>query len=502
MSLCIFKVAGRPDDVFMPGCCGRSDGQGASTSTAGASLETSYSEGRVHLGQGCDIVLKGWENTTHVCDVKGVYPLKARKYWCQTHNHSFTHFNTEFAGWLYAQQGPGGCSMWDYVRPEPLVVRHARTSMSADLLSSLVIQYENGAEVYGLVTNMHEMWLAAHRTNASEYTFHTQIAVPAAPCFFEHYLSPTFQRDMLLAQQHLCKGVSTDETFKLSKRCSVWEAKEPASAAQPGQAAASSHAAASGPAQLRKGKYVDAIFCLHTVHSLVTQMVVGLAFLPDKSAGAKEVLFQQLFAAQAAVPDAVITSYVGSDQPHSDVGMLRAVQARVLPHAPPLVAGDDLWHVSDRLMSHRRSVAFGGVRRSLLGVLKRGVQRAEQGVRRRPMFTPSIINPSYRPFKLPGDDVNSDSFQAKRCMPISDAVAAADAAAWRAAAAASAAASAAAAGSAAAGSTAAGDGAAAVDDEAVPVPWSPGGQQPEVPRTSKYGPGFGEQQAWLTAEKW
>ncbi|KAF6250941.1 hypothetical protein COO60DRAFT_1464711 [Scenedesmus sp. NREL 46B-D3] len=93
----------------------------------------------------------------------------------------------------------------------------------------------------------------------------------------------------------------------------------------------------------------------------VCEMVVGLAFLPDKSAAAKEVLFECLFAAQAAVPDAVYTRFVGSDSPHSDLSMLRAVQARVLPHAPRLDAGDDLWHVMDRTMSHRRPAAYGEV---------------------------------------------------------------------------------------------------------------------------------------------
>lgn len=153
------KTAGRPVEVFIPGCCGHSGGSGASTSAAGAALGAS---------QGCDIIKKGWQDMGHVCEVKGVYPLKARKYYCKTHNKIFTHFSPDFAGWLYAQQGPGGCSMWDHVRPEPLIIQHARTYLSADLLSSLVIQYENGTEVYGLVTSMQEMWLAEHLAHASQ----------------------------------------------------------------------------------------------------------------------------------------------------------------------------------------------------------------------------------------------------------------------------------------------------------------------------------------------
>lgn len=408
------KVAGRPDDVFVPGCCGHVGGAGASGSAAGAVLEARYSEGRVFLGEGCDIVLDGWQPLGKVCEVKGVFPMRARKYRCRTHKGAFTHFSPGFAGWLYSQQGPGGCSMWDFVRPEPLLVKHGRTYMSQELLASLVIQYENGMEVYGLRNSMQDMWLAQDCANESEYAFHTGDHFGPVPwwevgsqgkvlsdrrkltdvlaAYFEHFLSHAFERDMLLAQQRLARGVSTDETFKLSKRCSVWKQKDPIPAGQPGDAAAVAVAA------IRKGKYEDATFCLHTLYSLVTQMVVGLAFLPDKSNRAKELLFERLFTAQAAAPDAVFTGYVGSDNPHNDLGMLLSVQERVLPQAAPLHVGDDLWHVMDRLLRHRRSVAYGGVRKSLLGVLKRGVRRAEEGVPRTPVPMPSstLVLPAFR----------------------------------------------------------------------------------------------------------
>lgn len=261
-----------------------------------------------------------------------------------------------------------------------------------------------------------------------------------------------------------------------------------------------------------------------------------MAFLPDKSAAAKEVLFECLFAAQAAVPDAVYTRFVGSDSPHSDLSMLRAVQARVLPHAPRLDAGDDLWHVMDRTMSHRRPAAYGEVRRSLLGVLQRGVVRAKHGVPRAAMPVPSssLVLPAFR---LPAGHVLSErgvEGRWKLCRPFGVAGPAAAGVAGGVGFAASdgvveghglaaagteqggavsvvdcggaehAAGVAGGVGAAAAvaiygvirgqGLAAAGAeqaaGVGGVGDAAL-VPWTPGGQQPDVARTERYSPGFG-----------
>jgi hypothetical protein len=307
--------------------------------------------------------------------------------------------------------------MWDFVRPEPVVVKHARTFVSADLLASLLVQYENGVDVYKLTKNMQDFWLAQHRLRAAEYTFHTGVLVGAVPwweehlghkvltcrrkmsamlaAYFVHFLEPAFERDMQLARQYLSYGLSTDETIKLAKRCSVY-VKSSA-----GQA----------------GRYESACFCLHTVHSNVTGMVVGYSFMPDKSADAKEEVFRQIFAAQCAVGDAVVTSYVGSDNPHSDRTMLQAVHRLYFPSAArPLDVGDDQWHVMDRIMSKRRSPAYGPMRKSLLGVIKQGVLLAEEGVVRT-RLTPSTT--SVLPTRLlrqpPGEDGGQGDFRWKLC---------------------------------------------------------------------------------------
>jgi hypothetical protein len=335
--------------------------------------------GHVVVGAGCDIVLHGWASCGRVFMRDGVHPLYQRMYRCRTHSRTFGVFDDVCAAWLYAQPSPDGAgSMWDYVRPDPVIVQHSQSYYSADLLSSVVGMYQSRVEQEGIIEIVQQDWLAKHELNASDYTFYhwppqpvpwwvaesghqvmtdrRKLSCLLADCF-SHYLKGNFDRDLQIARRYLCHGLSTDETFKVAKACSIL--MEPT---RPGG----------------KAYYKRACVALHTMHSSTTQMVVGYSFMPDKSAGSRAELFRSVWGVQRECPDAVVTRYVSTDNPVSDEAMLQQLHGSMFPGPYyRLSIGDDIWHVLDRVFEHHRGLAYASLRGSLLRVLQDGVVCAQ-----------------------------------------------------------------------------------------------------------------------------
>lgn len=272
-----WRVARRPECTVKPGCCGRGTGSGVAglvsvdplqgpaagddrgvvvVDGAGDDVELEPDvlpkpglveveeemSNCITIGGGCDVVLHGWASCGVVFDLDGVHPLFQRMHRCRTHGRTFGVFDDECAVWLYQQPSPPGRgSMWDYVRPEPCVVQHARSYYSAGLLSHMIGMYERGIEQQRILSCIQQLWQAQHEQRASEYTFHgwPQQVLPWGAerghklmtdrrkfdClladYFSHFLEGGFQRDLRLACQYLCYGLTTDETFKVTKACSV-----------------------------------------------------------------------------------------------------------------------------------------------------------------------------------------------------------------------------------------------------------------------------------------
>lgn len=179
--------------------------------------------------------------------------------------------------------------------------------------------------------------------------------------YFRVFLQPQYERDVLLAREQLCYGISIDETFKVAMKCRV---------------------------RVEGGRYKAVSYCLHTVHSSCTQMAVACRFMRSKSAMDKAVCIRLILQAQTdaeqAGRPAQPTLFVATDNPVQDVSMLRAVHAEFFPEGHAvyglLAVGDDVWHAYHRIGRELPGPAKApGLHKRLKRVFHLIYRKAEEG---------------------------------------------------------------------------------------------------------------------------
>lgn len=90
-------------------------------------------------GEGCDVAVHGWKPSGVVLGLDGVRPLMQRRYLCKTHQKVFTVTSPTFCDAAYCgQQG----YTWAELQPEPLVMKHGETYMTAEFLWDVVSMFE------------------------------------------------------------------------------------------------------------------------------------------------------------------------------------------------------------------------------------------------------------------------------------------------------------------------------------------------------------------------
>ena len=152
--------------------------------------------------------------------------------------------------------------------------------------------------------------------------------------YFTTFLRDDFERDLQIALEKLCLGISADETFKVALKCSYHVKGDDGKAS----------------------KYKQAPFCLQTIHSTVTQMAVHHSFLPGKAARDKQAGLRVVMQAQKRCARGVKTKYVATDNAHGDQSMVRDLHAEVFGSSSggseQVIVGDDQWHGYDSIYKH------------------------------------------------------------------------------------------------------------------------------------------------------
>ena len=256
----------------------------------------------------------GW-----LLDVKKPSPLHVQSYYCHTHAHYFRCMRPEFLEWLY---GPTSGHSWEEVQPNPLIVKHGEMYMTCESLTMVISLYEKRVTVYQIIEIVQQQWLDNHKQALADYKRRlsaqqikalvdseeppwvvergTQLCTDRRTMamlirsYFNTFLRADFERDLQIAREKFCLGISTDETFKLTLKCSYHVRGETG----------------------RASKYKQAPFCLQTIHFTVTQMAVHSSFLPGKSARDKQVGLRVVMEAQKRCRRGVKTRYVATDNAH------------------------------------------------------------------------------------------------------------------------------------------------------------------------------------------
>lgn len=270
---------------------------------------------------------------------------------------------------------------WEELQPEPLVVKHAETYLTADLLWDIITMFERRTTINQIVQILQQRWRGIYTSRAKEYMRHAGVAVSMVPwweevsghgvltdrrkvhsiiaAYFDRFFRHVWDEGVQFLRQRLCFGISTDETFKLALKCSV---KVVSTAG--------------------KIEFKNAPYAVHTIFSSTSKLAVGFRFMPSKSNEQKAVLAREIFEAQAACESAVITRFVATDSPIADKSMLVAEHEKAFaghPLAGQVETGDDLWHVYHRVGRHL-TYGCAHLKPSLLAVLKKGTVVGEQPV--------------------------------------------------------------------------------------------------------------------------
>ena len=311
-------------------------------------------------GEECDIGIWQKKRAGWLLDVSKPSPLYVQWYYCRTHGHYFSCMRPEFLEWLYG--GTSGHS-WEEVQPNPMVVKHGETYMTSEFLSSLVCKFEQRVTVYQIVEIVQQQWLENHKQALADYKRCLSVKQRAEligceepqwvqergtqlftdrrtlamiiRAYFNTFLRDDFERDLQTAREKFCLGISADETFKVALKCSYHVRGEDG----------------------KVNKYMQAPFCLQTVHSTVTQMAVHCSFLPGKAARDKQAGLRVVMEAQKRCRRSVKTKYVATDNAHGDQSMVRDLYADVfgassVSNVDPVIVGDDQWHGFDRIYKH------------------------------------------------------------------------------------------------------------------------------------------------------
>jgi len=344
-------MAGQADGDFVPCSCGQ--------------------------GEDCRITSSGYVGCGWLLTMAGPVRMQQRQWMCHTHHkRKFSMFESTFSEWLYSSSSP---YTWEELQPEPLFVKYGETYYSYELLTFIITMYENRVTVKQIVDSIQQMWLAQWQANRACFLRHKapataqgQIAQDIRPAieadlpdaatpywvhereginlcvdrskitdlimsYFNLFLRPQYDADVITSCQQLCYGISMDETFKVAAKCNIAVLKN-----------------SSKPRTRKNLKYVSVPFCLHTVHSSITQMMVANRWMPAKSNEDKRVAVKTVFQCQAdafaAKLPAIVTRFVASDSPAADANMLRAAHEECFPEGDPnhvgpaLDVGDDVWH--------------------------------------------------------------------------------------------------------------------------------------------------------------
>lgn len=350
---CSYVLASQVDGDFVPCSCG--------------------------MGEDCRITKSGHVGCGWLLTMAGPVRFEQRQWLCHTHRkRKFSMFEPTFAKWLYS---PGSPYTWDMLQPEPLCIKYGETYYSHDLLTCVITLYESTVTVKQIVDSIQQMWLAQWQAHRASFLRHKapltsqdgtpeekqlrqniEEDLPAAATpywvherggqnlcvdrskitdlimsYFNLFLRPQYDADVKTACQRLCYGISIDETFQIAAKCNVAVLKN-----------------SNKPHSRNNIKYVPVPFCLHTVHSSVTQMMVANRWMPTKDNKEKCVAVKSVFQCQAdAVPanlPSIVTRFVASDSPAADASMLRSAHKDCFPESDPdhagdaLDVGDDVWH--------------------------------------------------------------------------------------------------------------------------------------------------------------
>ena len=214
----------------------------------------------------------GW-----LLDVSKPSPLYVQWYFCRTHAHYFGCMGPTFLEWLY---GNTSGHTWEEVQPNPMVVKHGETYMTCEFLSWIITMFEQRVTVYQIIEVVQQQWLENHKQALADFKRGltgeqiTALVSSEDPpwveerghqlftdrrtlamlirSYFTTFLRDDFERDLQIAREKFCLGISADETFKVALKCSYHVKGDDGKA----------------------GKYKHAPFCLQTIHSTVTQMAV------------------------------------------------------------------------------------------------------------------------------------------------------------------------------------------------------------------------------------
>ncbi|KAF6258926.1 hypothetical protein COO60DRAFT_1067857 [Scenedesmus sp. NREL 46B-D3] len=122
-------------------------------------------------GEGCDVSTDGWKPCGVVLGVEGVNPLQQRRYRCKTHCRVFSVTDAAFCAAAY---NPENGFTWDKVQPEPLVVKHGQTYMTAELLWDIITQFKCRTTINQIVDIIQQRWRGVYAQHARNYVLHHQ----------------------------------------------------------------------------------------------------------------------------------------------------------------------------------------------------------------------------------------------------------------------------------------------------------------------------------------
>lgn len=121
----------------------------------------------------CAVVLcagVGWLDACwNVLDCDGVHPLKVRRYRCCTHKRVFTPTDASFCSTAYGAGGFG----WAELQPEPLLIKHGQTYMSAAFFWDVISMFERRVtfkqikQIKQIIDIVQQRWPGIYAQNAA-----------------------------------------------------------------------------------------------------------------------------------------------------------------------------------------------------------------------------------------------------------------------------------------------------------------------------------------------
>lgn len=301
--------------------------------------------------EACVIVRNGSREHGYVLDIDGPHHLCSQRFLCTTHGRHFSVFDEHLGSELMSK------FTWNEVSISPIVIKHKQTYMTYDFLWHIITLYENRVTIKQIVDIIQQQWEGYYTkaratylqecsgaedhlgtipwwkqgNNRGIFTDRRNVQHIISDYFFT-FLKSTFEADLKVLREQFCYGISMDETFKIALKSSIL---------------------VQHPSVPRKTMYRPASYCLHTMHSSVTQQVCGVRFMPSKNSDAKQVLLSEIMKVQRDCDSSIRVQYVASDHPVGDEGLIRSTFNEVFGEdAEDISVGDDLWHARQRIARH------------------------------------------------------------------------------------------------------------------------------------------------------